>query len=119
MLTYILDLLLIAMAVGMLWKGRFGATRQLALAPLAVAVLDAAFAGQIDLSLTPVLSGLLLALQVVILAGSALVLRRDRVLARNKQERRRRRREIARTRAAFEEAAARREAQPARRALCA
>ncbi len=119
MLTYILDLLLIAMAVGMLWKGHFGITRQLALAPLAVAALDAAFAGQVELSLTPVLSGTLIALQLVMFVASTLVLYRDRVLARNKQKRRRRRREIARTRAAFEEAAARREAQPARRVLCA
>lgn len=123
MLTYILDLLLLAVAVGMLVKGHFGVTRQLALAPLVVAVLDAVFAGQIDLSLTPVLSGLLLALQVVILAGSALVLRRDRVLARNRVARRRRRREIARTQAAFEAAAqaaaAGRKAQAPGRALCA
>ena len=119
MLTYILDLLLVVVAVTMLRKGRYGATRQLALAPLAVAVLDAAFAAQLDLSLTPVLSGLLIALQLVILAGSALVLYRDRVLARNKQARRRRRREIARTQAAFEQAAAQRKTAPCRRAACA
>ncbi|MBQ8684305.1 MAG: hypothetical protein IJ518_07315 [Clostridia bacterium] len=119
MFTYILDLLLAAVAVAMLLKGHYGATRQLALAPLLVAALDATFASQLDLSLTPVLSGLLIALQVVILAGCALVLRRDRVLARNKQARRRRRREIARTQAAFEAAAARHATAPRRQVACA
>ena len=119
MFTYILDLLLVAVGVAMLFKGRYGATRQLALAPLAIAVLDASFAHQLELGLTPVLSGLLIALQLVLIAGSALVLYRDRVLARNKQARRRRRREIARTQAAFEAAAARRIAQRRRTTACA
>ena len=119
MFTYILDLLLVLVAVWMLVRGRLGTTRQLALAPLAVAALDAVFAGQLDPSLTPVLSGLLIVLQAVILVGCTLVLRRDRVLARNKEARRRRRREMARTQAAFEAAAARRNTQPVRPVACA
>ncbi len=108
MFTYILDLLLVSVAAGMLFKGHYGVTRQLALAPLLVAVLDAVFAAQLQLSLTPVLSALLVVLQAVVLIGSGVILRQDRVRARNKQARRHRRREIARTRAAFEQAAARR-----------
>ena len=105
MFTYILDLLLAAMAAVMLFKGHFGVTRQMAFAPLLVAVLDASMAAQIQLSLTPVVSGLLIALQVVILVGSGAILRRDRKLARCKQSRRQRRREVARTQAAFRQAA--------------
>lgn len=101
MFTYVMDLVLVGMAVAMFFKGHYGATRQLALAPLAVAVLDAAFAPQLDMSLTPVLSAALFALQAVILAGSALVLYEDRAHARNKQMRRQRRRETARKRAAL------------------
>lgn len=107
MFTYTLDLLLAATAALMLWKGQFGITRQVALAPLTVAFIDAAFAHQIQLSLTPVLSAILVALQIVVLVGSAAVLRHDRVQVRNKQARRERRRQIARTRAAFELAAER------------
>ncbi len=109
MWKYVLDMLLVAMAIGMFLGGRYGVTRQLAFAPLLVAVVDAAFAAQLDLALTPVLSALLVALQVVIFGGSALVLYQDRVHARNKEARRRRRRELARTRLAFEQAAQRRE----------
>jgi len=107
MLTYILDLLLLGMALLMLLRGRYGVTRQMAFAPLLVAVLDASFAHQLQFSLTPMLSWMLVVLQVAILVGSGAVLRRDRILARNKQARRQRRREVARTRAAFEAAAQR------------
>ena len=117
MWKYVLDVLLVAMAVSMFLAGRYGVTRQLAFAPLLVAAVDAAFAAQVDVALTPVLSALLVMLQVVIFSGSALVLYEDRVHARNKAARRRRRREVARSRLAFEQAAQRR-GQAARR-VCA
>lgn len=101
MFTYVMDLLLVGIAAAMFFKGHYGATRQLALAPLAVAVLDAAFAPQLDMSLTPALSAALFALQAIILAGSALLLYEDREHARNKQIRRQRRREVARKRASL------------------
>ncbi|MBQ9859612.1 MAG: hypothetical protein IJO76_02920 [Clostridia bacterium] len=107
MFTYILDLLLAATAAVMLWKGHFGLTRQIALAPLTVACVDAAFAHQIQLSLTPVLSAVLVLLQIVVLLGCGAVLHHDRVQVRNKQARRQRRRQVARARAAFELAAER------------
>ncbi len=119
MLTLVFDFLLAAVAVGMFFAGRYGVTRQAACLPLAVAVMDAVVAGQITLSLTPVLSALLMALQCVILMGSALLLYADRARAKAKQSRRRRRRELARTRAAFEQATSRREAVAAPHRVCA
>ena len=110
-LSYIIDALLTAVAVSMLLKGGYGVTRQLALAPLAVAALDASFAGVIAYSATPVLSVLLTLLQLTVLFGSAVVLYQDRVRTRNKQERRRRRRDILRTQAAFEQARERADAK--------
>ena len=62
-MTWVMDGLLAAMAAAMLIKGKYGITRQLAAAPLVLAVLDAAFAGQIQPMLTPVLSWLLLGLE--------------------------------------------------------
>ena len=112
MFTYIMDLFLVAMAAAMLLRGHYGITRQLAFAPLIVALVDVSFAHQLQLSLTPFLSGLLIFLQVVILFGSGVVLRHDRVQVRNKQARRERRRQVARTRAAFEAAAERRQMSP-------
>ncbi len=109
MLTLVFDFLLAAVAVGMFFGGHYGVTRQAAFLPLTVAVIDAVFAAQVTLSLTPVLSAVLVALQLVIFAGSGVLLYEDRVHARNKQSRRRRRRDLARSRAAFEQAAARRE----------
>ena len=103
--AFLLDAFLALTAGGMLTLGKFGVTRQLALAPVAVAALDAAFARLIRFSLTPVLSVLLVLLQLTVLCGSAMVLYQDRVRARNKENRRRRRREMARTRAAFEQKA--------------
>ncbi len=111
-ITYVLDALLIAAAAGMFFGGKFGVTRQLALAPVSVAVLDAAFAHQVLFALTPALSTLLLVLQVAMLGGSVLLLHQDRIQARNKENRRRRRREMARARAAFEQATAARERRP-------
>ena len=103
-LSYIIDALLAAVAVAMLFKGCYGVTRQLAFAPLLVAMLDASFANVISYGTTPVLSVLLTLLQLTVLFGSAFTLYQDRVRARNKAERRRRRRDILRTQAAFEQA---------------
>ena len=105
MFTLFIDLALAAVAALMILKGHYGITRQVAVVPLAVALVDAAFAAQLQLALTPVLSALLIALQVAILSVSAGVLREDMVRARNKRNRRRRREELARSRAAFEQAA--------------
>ncbi len=110
-LSYILDVLLAATAVAMLFKGCYGITRQLAFAPLLVAALDASFASVITYTATPVLSALLSLLQLTVLVGSALVLYQDRVRARNKQQRRRRRRDILHTQAAFEQARERADVQ--------
>ena len=121
MVSWIVDILLAALAVSMLIGGHYGVTRQLAFAPLLTAVLDAVFATQVDLGLTPVLSALLFALQAVILLGGALVLYQDRVRVRNRRARRRRRQELARSRAAFEQAAeqAAHRSAARRRGLCA
>lgn len=108
MFTLFIDLALALVAALMILKGHYGITRQLAAVPLGVALLDAAFAAQIDLMLTPVLSALLVVLQVVILSLSVAVLREDAARIRMKRARRRRREEIARDRAAFEQAAQRR-----------
>lgn len=104
MISVIMDIFLAVIAVSMLLRGCYGATRQLAFAPLFVAALDASFAGVITYSATPVLSALLTLLQLTVLVGSALVLYQDHAHARNKAERRRRRRDILRTQAAFEQA---------------
>ena len=117
MLTYVIDLALALVAALMIVKGHYGITRQVAAVPLAVALVDAAFATQVQLSLTPVLSAIVIALQVIILTVSGAILREDMVRARNKMNRRRRREELARTRAAFEQAAQRRDAM--RRVACA
>ena len=106
MFTYIIDGLLVLISVAMLLRGHYGITRQAAFVPLTTAVVDAAFAGQLDLLLTPVLTALLVILQMVILSASGLLLYQDAVRARNKRARRQRRRELAVSRAAFEQAAA-------------
>lgn len=110
-LSGIIDALLVAVAIAMLFKGCYGSTRQLALAPLLVAALDASMTGVITYGATPVLSVLLTLLQLTVLFGCALALYQDRVRARNKQERRRRRRDILRTQAAFEQARERADAR--------
>ena len=110
-LSYIVDAFLAITAATMLLKGHFGATRQLSLAPLTVAALDASFASVITYGATPVLSVLLTLLQLTVLFGSAFALYQDRVRARNKQERRRRRRDILRTQAVFEQARERADAK--------
>ena len=104
MLNFVMNILLATLAVMMLLKGRFGATRQMAIVPLGAAVLDTMTYGAIEAGLTPGLSALVVVLQVVILATGSLVLYNDRVRARNKQARRARRRELERSRAAFEQA---------------
>ena len=117
MFTLFIDLALALVAALMVLKGHYNITRQVAVVPLAVALVDAAFATQIQLSLPPVVSALLIALQVLILTASGEVLREDLIRARNKRARRRRREELARSRAAFEQAAQRRDAM--RRGACA
>ena len=110
-LSYIIDAFLALTAAAMLFKGYYGATRQLALAPTLIAALDASLASVITYGATPVLSVMLTLLQLTVLVGSALALYQDRVRARNKQERRRRRRDILRTQAAFEQARERADAK--------
>ena len=117
MFTLFIDVALALLAALMILKGHYNITRQMAMVPLAVALVDAAFATQLQLSLTPVVSALLIALQVIILAASGEMLREDMVRARNKMNRRRRREELARSRAAVEQAAQRRDAM--RRVACA
>ena len=104
MFAFLMDILLLVLAVFMLMKGRYSATRQMALVPLGAAVLDGMTLGAVTPSLTPMLSALLVVLQVVILVTGSLALYRDRVRTRNKQARRVRRRELERSRAAFEQA---------------
>ena len=115
MFTLLIDFALALVATLMILRGHYAITRQIAAVPLAVALVDAAFATQLQLSLTPVLSALLIALQVAILSVSGAVLREDMIRARNKMNRRRRREQVARDCAAFEQAAQRRE----RMAACA
>ena len=117
MFTLFIDVALALLAALMILKGHYNITRQMAMVPLVVALVDAAFATQLQLSLTPVVSALLIALQVLILTASGEVLREDLIRARNKRARRRRREELARSRAAFEQAAQRRDAM--RRVACA
>lgn len=109
MFTLLIDLGLALVAALMILRGHYNITRQLAAVPLAVALVDAAFATQVQLSLTPVVSALLIALQVIVLSLSGEVLREDCVRARNKRNRRLRREALARDRAAFEQAAQRRQ----------
>ena len=104
MLAFTLNILLATLAVLMMVKGRFGATRQMAMIPLGAAVLDTMTLGAIDPTLTPGLSALLVVLQLVILATGSLALYKDAVRARNKRARRIRRRELERSRLAFEQA---------------
>ena len=104
MFAFALDILLAVLAIYMLVKGHFGVTRQAALVPLAVALLDGSSVLQFDPSITPVLSAVMVALQVVILACGALMAYRDAACARQKRARRQRRRQVAASRAAFEQA---------------
>lgn len=116
MFALILDMLLAVLAVSMLIFARFGVTRQAALIPMAMAVLDASFYGLLSQS------GLAVAcicLQVLVLAVSGLMLYRDVVRSRNKQARRARRQEVARSRAAFERALEQKNAPARRRTVCA
>ena len=55
-ISIVFDVLLALMAGLMLLGGKYGLTRQLAAAPLVVAVLDISFVGNIQPMLTPVLS---------------------------------------------------------------
>ena len=71
--------------------------------PILVALVDAAFASQLQLSLTPVISALLVVLQVAILMVSVGVLREDMARARAKRARRRREEAIAHARASMHE----------------
>ena len=103
MFTYVIDLGLALVAALMLLRGHYNITRQVAAVPLVVALVDAAFASQIQLSLTPVLSALLVVLQIAILMVSVGVLREDMARARQKRARRRREEEVARARAAMRE----------------
>ena len=106
MVAWLFDILLVGLGIAMLVGGHYGITRQMALAPLVTAALDAAFAACIDPSLTPWLSAMLIVLQGVILFGGTMLLYQDRVRVRNRQARRRRRQQLARYQAAFEQAAA-------------
>ncbi len=119
MFTYIIDIVLVVLGATMLLKGHYGITRQSAFIPLATAALDAAFVAQLDLSLTPWLSGVVILLQLTVLGVNALLFYKDTVCARNKQARRRRRQEVARSRAAFEQALNRRQQTADRRRVCA
>lgn len=103
-----IDGLLILTAAAMLLFGKYGITRELALAPLTTAVLDGFLSSAMDFSLTPWLSAAVVLLQGVILAFSGLMLYQDRVHFRNKQLRRKREQDLAKTRRVFEEAEARR-----------
>ena len=100
MFTLFIDLSLALVAALMLLRGHYSITRQVAAIPLTVALIDASFASQIQLSLTPVVSGILVALQVIILLFSVGVLREDAARARQQRARQRRREEIARAQTA-------------------
>lgn len=103
------DILLVILGVMMLVGGKFGRTRQAGIAPLVMAALDCAFVTKLNPSATRVLSAILAVLQIAVLAAGGLALYQDRVRAKNKALRRQRRHDIARSRAAFENTAARRE----------
>ncbi len=100
----LIDGLLLVVMAGMFFFGKFGVTRQMALAPGFVAVLDGAFALKIDPRLTVVLSSVLIILQLTVLLGSTMLLYQDRVRAKNRATRRRRQRQLSASRAAFEAA---------------
>lgn len=117
MFTLMMDILLVLLAVVMLVKGHYGLTKQAAFGPIVVAVIDASTALQVNPAATPVLYGLLIALQVVVLSAGSVVLYQDVVRARNKRARRQRRQELARSREAFEQARQSRVAQ--RVSICA
>ncbi len=119
MFAFVLDILLAVLAGYMLIKGHYGVTRQAALVPLAVAVLDGSVVLQFDPTITPVLSAALVALQVVILACGSLMAYRDAVCARQKRARRMRRRQVAESRAAFEQALAQKGRAATGRRVCA
>ena len=116
MLAMTLNILLAVLAFSMLLFGRFGATRQAALIPLAMAVLDASFAGLFSHTGWSVVA---IALQMLVLAVSGVMLYQDALRAKQKQARRRRRQEIARSRAAFEQALERRQRAEGQRRVCA
>ena len=103
MFTLFIDLALALVAALMLLKGNYAITRQMAAVPLVVALVDASFATRLQLSLTPVVSALLIALQVIILTVSSVMLREDAIHACQQRARRRRREEVARARAAIEQ----------------
>ena len=107
MFTYVIDFALALVAALMLLRGHYTITRQMAAVPLVVALVDAAFASQLQLSLTPVISALLVVLQVAILMVSVGVLREDMARARAKRARRRREEAVAHARAAMHEVAGR------------
>ena len=116
MFALILDILLAVLAVSMLIFARFGVTRQAALVPMTIAVLDASFYGLLSQSALGVVT---LCLQVLVLAVSGLMLYQDAVRARNKQARRARRQALARSREAFEQALEQKGSVPSRRRVCA
>ena len=103
MFTLFIDLGLALVAALMLLWGHYNITRQMAAVPLVVSLLDAAFATKLQLSLTPVVSALLIALQIAVLMVSVGVLREDAARTRQKQARRRREEIAARTRASLRE----------------
>ncbi len=103
MFTLFIDLALALVAALMLLRGHYNITRQMAAVPLVVSLVDAAFATQIHLSLTPVISALLIVLQVLILTVSVGVLREDMARARQRRARRRREEAITRARASMRE----------------
>ena len=88
MFTLLIDLALALVAALMLLKGHYAITRQMATVPLVVALVDATFAAQLQLSLTPVISALLVVLQIAILMVSGGILREDMARARQKRARR-------------------------------
>ena len=106
-ISIVFDVLLALMAGLMLLGGKYGLTRQLAAAPLVVAVLDICFGGNIQPMLTPVLSVLVLSLQLTVLVFCGRVWQLDRARTKSKA----RRRQLRRSRVAFEEGLARRESR--------
>ena len=119
MFAFTLDILLAALAVAMLVKGHYGVTRQAALVPLAVALLDGSTVLQFDPTLTPLLSAAMVALQVVILSSGSLLLYQDAKQYRQKQARRQRRRQLVASREAFEQALNQKGRTTAGRRVCA
>lgn len=107
MFAFTLDILLAGLAVYMLVKGHYGVTRQAALVPLVVALLDGSTVLHFDPTLTPILSAAMISLQVVILSCGTLMAYKDAVHARQKRARRARRHQVVESRKAFEQALAR------------